>query len=88
METLSKDAMIAVPKQAELTEQEAADLLCVSRLYLMKLLDAGEIPCRTMGTQRGVLCADVIACKTRIDEARLGTLQELAAQAQELSMGY
>lgn len=88
METLMKDAVAAAPQQTELTVQEAADLLHVSRPYLIKLLDAGEIPCRTTGTQRGVFRADVAAYKTRIDEARLATLQELTAQAQELGMGY
>ncbi len=88
MKTLTGNTTLVVPQQAELTEQEAADLLCVSRPYLIKLLDAGEIPCRTAGTYRGVLRADVVEYKTRIDEARLATLQELTAQAQELSMGY
>lgn len=74
--------------KTELTVQEAADLLCVSRPYLIKLLDAGEIHCRMAGTYRGVLRADVAEYKTRIDEARMATLQELTAQAQELGMGY
>lgn len=88
METLQENTLEIAPQQAELTAQEAADLLCVSRPYLTKLLDVGRIPCRTTGTQRGVLRADVTAYKTRIDEARLATLQELTAQAQELGIGY
>jgi excisionase family DNA binding protein len=88
METLSGNTMTVAPQQTELTEQEAADLLCVSRPYLIKLLDMGEIPCRMDGTHRGVLRANVVEYKTRIDEARLATLQELTAQAQELGIGY
>ena len=88
MEPLSRGEVAATPRRAELTEQEAADLLCVSRPYLIKLLAAGEIACRVIGTQRRVFRADVVEYKTRIDEARLATLQELTAQAQELGMGY
>jgi excisionase family DNA binding protein len=88
MATLIKDAATATPQQAEITVQEAADLLCVSQPYLIKLLDGGEISCRMAGTYRRVLRADVVEYKTRIDEARLATLQELTSQAQELGMGY
>lgn len=88
MEMLKENVSAVPVPQAELMAREAADLLCVSRSYLIKLLDAGEIPCRTIGTHRGMLRIDVTAYKTRIDEARLATLQELAAQAQELDMGY
>lgn len=88
MKTLIKDAAEFVPQQTELTIQEAADLLHVSQHYLISLLDAGTIPCSSAGTQRQVLRKDVLAYKTRIDDARLVTLRELAAQAQELGMGY
>ena len=80
--------MVAAPQQTELTTQEAADLLCVSQPYLIKLLETGEIPSHTIGTHRRLLRADVLAYKTRIDDARLVTLRELAAQAQELGRGY
>ncbi len=88
METLTKDAVTAAPQQTELTIQEAADLLHVSQPYLIGLLDTGTISCRTVGTHRRVFREDVLAYKTKIDDARLATLQELAAQAQELGMGY
>lgn len=76
------------PIHAELTTQEGADMLNMSRPTFIKLLDAQEIPYSRTGNRRKVAYADLMAYKNRLEEKRLAALAELSALDQEMDMGY
>ncbi|MCP1573018.1 helix-turn-helix domain-containing protein [Herbaspirillum rubrisubalbicans] len=82
------NAVKVVPVHAELTSQEAADLLNVSRPHLVKLLEDGALAFHRAGKHRRVRFADLMQYKEARDRASAEAMAELAQQAQELGMGY
>jgi excisionase family DNA binding protein len=81
-------AVTLTPIHAELSLQEAADLLSVSREHLMNLVEKGEIPAKVMGLQSRILARDIIDYNRKLETARLQVLDELTAFSQEIGMGY
>lgn len=82
------NAVTIVPVQAEFTTQQAADFLNVSRPFLIELLEARALPHRKVGSHRRVRFEDLLRYKQADDAKRQSVLDELAAQAQELGLGY
>ena len=81
-------AFSLVPMDEELTTQQAADILNVSRPYLNKILDLGEILHRKVGRNRRIKFSDLLEYKKQQEDKCKTSLQELADEAQDLGMGY
>jgi excisionase family DNA binding protein len=80
--------VVVMSEPRELSTQQAAEFLYVSRPFLVKMLENNEIPFRKVGKHRRVRFEDLVAYKQKIDQKRLKVLEKLAEQAQELNLGY
>jgi excisionase family DNA binding protein len=84
----SGQGITLIPEKAELTTVQAAEILNVSRPFLIKLLKDGQIPYRKVGKHRRIRIEDVMNYKQAIDRERESVLDQLVADAQEQNMGY
>lgn len=78
------EGVTVLPSQSELTTQQAADALHVSRPFLIGLLDAGQIEYRTVGTHRRVKAASLIRYLREDDDRRQAAADALTAETREL----
>lgn len=81
-------AVSLIPSDSDLTTQQAADMLNVSRPHLVKLLEKGALPFQKVGSHRRIQLEDLLRYEQQQAEQRQQHLQFLAQQAQELNLGY
>jgi len=76
-------AVDVVPADEEVSAQQAADLLKVSRPYLLNLVKRGILPCRMVGSHHRIPMSAVIAYR-REQAPRRRSLEALTAETQDL----
>ncbi len=82
------NAVTVMPINAEMTTQEAAEFLNVSRPFVVKQMSSGILPYHKVGTHRRIRVQDLLAYKKNIDQNREQALADLTAEAQRLGLGY
>ena len=83
-----RKAVSLIPSDSEISTQQAASILNVSRPRVGKLLEEGKIPFKKTGSYRRILLEDLLDYANQRNETRKEQLQFLAQQAQELNLGY
>lgn len=78
-------AVIVLPVESELTTSQAAEIIGVSRPFLVELLEQGEMPFHLVGTHRRIRLTDVLAYRQE-QERRRGVMQELVAETEALGL--
>lgn len=82
------NSVAVIPVHGELTTQELADLLNISRPSAIELLQRGEIPHRKVGTHRRILYQHAVAYQAKLQQQSREAFDALTSQAQELDLGY
>lgn len=77
-----------IPTDSEMSTQQAADLLNVSRPHLIKLLENNTIPFKKVGSHRRILLRDLVSYEKALLKVREEKLKFISEQAQELNLGY
>lgn len=77
-----------VPSNSELSTQQAADMINVSRPHLIKLLESKLIPFKKVGSHRRILLMDIMEYQDQLAKQREDQLDFLSNQAQDLNLGY
>ncbi len=89
LDAMSKGQSVSVvTEEEEISTAQAAEILNVSRPFVVKLIENGELPSRKVGTHRRVFAKDVLEFKAKSFAKSASILDELVADAQEDNMGY
>jgi excisionase family DNA binding protein len=89
IENMAQGKSIALMStDAEISTQQAADILNVSRPHVIKLLEKGEIPFKKIGSHRRILLQDILKYEAKFKSDRRKHLDDLAKEAQKLNLGY
>lgn len=82
------NSVTIVPFNKEFTTQEAADILNVSRPFIIKILESGQIPFHKVGAHRRIKAKDLMSFKKKMNKKSKDALEKLAKISQEDKLGY